>query len=106
MEESIKDLLNMAAEYAVFAFLAFLEAARRRFALWMAQRTLMGAVERAAGVALEMERQGNEAAALPTAVNYVNKAVPQALARLGSGTHLDEMVLGQIGVLRAKGGRQ
>ena len=85
------------------AILAVAKIVLGRLDAWMARTAVVGAVERAAGLALEMQRTGSARPALDAAVAYVETAVPDALKRTGAAPHLTQMVQGAIGVLRAQG---
>lgn len=86
------------------AALAFLEAARRLIVSYMERQAIIGAVQRAAGLALENEKQGMpHHVAIFGAVEYVAEAVPKALEAQGTMPHLGKMVEGAVGVLRASG---
>ena len=85
--------------------LAAVEIGRRTLATYMARNAVIGAVQRAAGLALEMQRTGDVRPALAAATAYVETAVPDALAKTGASAHLGTMIQGAIGVLRAQGGQ-
>jgi len=85
--------------------LAGVEVARRYVSTYLARTAVIGAVQRAAGLALEIQRTGSINSALIEAVKYVEKAVPDALAKTGAEAHLTAMIQGAIGVLRAQAGQ-
>ena len=103
IETLTTEMRGLALEIFMAAIVGFLEIARRQFAAWAARTAVIGAVERAAGLALEIERAGGTTvAALNDAKTYVEQAVPQALATTGAAPHLDLMVEGAMGVLRSR----
>lgn len=101
----IQEVISIVVGALAVAALTLIESGRRLLIGWLERQAIIGAVQRAAGLALEQERAGApDEAALDAALNYVHTAVPQALARQGVDPHLTQMVIGAIGVLRARKG--
>jgi hypothetical protein len=102
IRQEITSLGTMITLAMVLYALGLVRSVVTAFLAKQAGNTVIGAVTRAAGLALELQRQGQEASkALAEGVRYVEQAVPSALAKVGAAGHLVQMVEGQIGVLRA-----
>ena len=102
MDSIINEVLVAVGGVIGAGILAGIDVLRRRSAAWLARQAVIGAVERAAGLALEAERTGSTGAmAARMAENYVKMAVPDALERVKAGQHLNLMIQGAVGVLRA-----
>lgn len=102
METITNELLGIVGAGVATVGLGILEALRRHLVARLARDTVLGAVERAAGLAMEAQRTGAEPGrALMLAEDYVKQAVPDALARVQAGPHLGKMIQGAVGVLRA-----
>lgn len=102
IRSEVVSILAMSIAASIFYMLGL---ARQFVTGYLAQRAgnvVVGAVTRAAGLAMELQRQGlATGAALDAGVRYVEQAVPAALAKTGATGHLPQMIEGQIGVLRA-----
>lgn len=103
----MQDVLQALGILLSSAMLVLVHEGRRVLLEWMARQRLEGALGRAAGMvlqdsAVQAARQVALGAAVGVGVEYVQRAIPDTLQKLGvDSARLNDMVLGQVGQLHS-----
>ena len=101
----MQDVLQALGILLGSAMLVLVHEGRRVLLEWMARQRLESALGRAAGMALQdraVQAAGQMAlgAAVGVGVDYVQRAIPDTLQKLGVDTaRLNDMIVGQVGQL-------
>jgi hypothetical protein len=104
----MQDVLQALGILLGSAMLVLVHEGRRVLLEWMARQRLEGALGRAAGMVLQdsaVQAAGQVAlgAAVGVGVDYVQRAIPDTLQKLGVDTaRLNDMIVGQVGQLMGR----